>query len=152
MKAFHKRRLRKVADYMEAKMEELKGRRWFGLDNWAEEGWGEHKCGTAACVLGWATEALPSKLRMDCNMVPRTANGPAFGLGAGMVVFGIHNDVASWLFMPNGYPESRRTGQAGAREAIRRLRLLADVGEEAFIAQMERDAARRANRRLSLDA
>lgn len=105
MKKMEKARLLKLAKFLR----EYVKSNWFNLSVWAEDGFVEKKCGTAACALGWAPSCFPRsglKLMGKYNLIPEY-NGHD-GIEAGEAFFGLSSGEARYLFDPTCYPKSHR--------------------------------------------
>lgn len=116
MKAFQRRRLLKLADFL-SEMPRAK----FNFRTIFEQGSkpplealaaGEHKCGTVGCAIGWMPAALPSVAKWDyyksyndekkvANVVLREDERLS-DFHAAARAFGITQSEAFWLFSPFG--------------------------------------------------
>lgn len=133
LSATTKRKLLKLADFLKTKVQS----KWFNLDYWATAGFAEKECGTTACAVGWATVCFPrSGLRLvdddgdddgwaDDIDIKYTYRGEEFeGIDAAGKFFGIDDSTASYLFLPESYPEKRR----GRKSVINRIREVVERG------------------------
>lgn len=129
MGRLNKRRLNKLADYLDA----LPARK-FDLDHWIasyENGYPredgkKYKCGTTACALGHAG-LIPSFRRagLKTEMAPNatqgevTLDGLEHGTHAAEIFFDLRSEEADYLFLPEYY--GKRQGPKTVAGRIRRL-------------------------------
>ena len=112
----HRRRLRKLAAFLESGYIKPK---WFNMGRWAEGGFKEKQCGSAACALGWATTIF-----RDLNLEGDT---PMYrgrvGFAAGEAFFGISFEEAEYLFAPDAY-NYKQENKIPAKAAAKHIRKL----------------------------
>ncbi len=93
-------RLTELANFLEKKVEPD----WFNMGVWAEDGFTEQKCGTAACAFGWATQCFPDDLELvkisSSHWVVRFEHYYR-DIQAAERFFEIHREHAYWLFCPD---------------------------------------------------
>ena len=112
MKTFHKNRLLKLADFLEALRPTKE--KTFSMDYWSmsyrdDEG---NICKTSACACGWAT-TIPSFRRAGLHLFRRQGNDGArlhyerrSGFGAAMEFFGLNLKECYLLFSPEDYEDA----------------------------------------------
>lgn len=118
-----KRKLRKLADFLETTVKN----KWFHIDFWATGGFREKKCGSTACALGWATTCFPRSglsLEWESWGTFTVKYDGLENIDVAEKFFGIDNDTAYYLFMPESYPEDER----GRNDVINRLREVVKQG------------------------
>lgn len=120
MKNSTKRKLLKLANFLERKVQED----WFNINVFAHSGFDKKECGTAACAAGWATQCFWfSGLRLK----PADGNSEEMqlhyrdreGLRAVTEFFDLTHHEASYLFHPDYYPAG---GDTTKQNVIARMR------------------------------
>lgn len=135
MKAIHRRRLRKLADFLagpvhraDLRERRLHGRKKFTMGAWScynnaadirkndwldpsEIGLTPNLCNTAGCALGWATVAFPRSLKLEDGGV-YLCDDPNGDPGT---FFGLDNDQFDTLFL-SGWKMNARQKAAQIRK------------------------------------
>jgi hypothetical protein len=118
MNATGKRRLLKLADFLETKVPPDS----FNMSHWGRgDDAGKPQCGTTACALGWAS-AIPSLRKAGVRLAPDGGFVGDSPWGISQKVFGLNLDQHSFLF-DNGqtFDMTRRRGVKVVAKRIRKL-------------------------------
>ena len=114
-----KKKLLKLADFLETKIPKRGWKNWFNLTEWAQAGWVEKECGTTACAMGWATICFPrSDLRLTIHelsygKVVELQYKGYMGFCAAAKFFNIGENQAEFLFSEWAY-----LNEAGASPTV----------------------------------
>ena len=125
----NKRRLRKLADFLENEVKE----KWFDMRVIADQGFDVQECGTAACCLGWTPSVFP---RSGVELV-RNSNDPDYyelelryesleGFAAGALFYSLTEDETEYLFEPSQYPYVNGERSLTRRVVVKRIRDFCD--------------------------
>lgn len=114
---------------------------WFDLHDWVShlENFQKHKCGTTACLFGWAVEAFPDQLRWATKSELRNIGHYIVNkknpypemceMGVAMEMFDLSSSQADFLFASSFYPDCYYTSR---KEALKRLKWLFEKADDNF--------------------
>ena len=124
----NKRRLRKLADFLESEVKE----KWFDMRVIADHGFDVKECGTAACCLGWTPTAFPRsgielvRQGYDDNYELELHYRDEEGFAAGELFYGLSGVEALFLFEPSEYPYRNNDRDLRRRTVVKRIRDFCD--------------------------
>jgi len=125
-----RKRLRKLADFIETQVED----KWFNMRIIADQGFDLRECGTAACCLGWTPTCFPrSGIELVRVSEDRSYDGELMyelevrykgmeGFAAGAAFYGLTMKETGYLFEPSEYPFKNETRALDRQTVVDRIR------------------------------
>jgi len=107
--------------------------KWLNMDYWADDGFKEKKCGTAACVAGWATVFFPRRLELSTTIigggseevVVKHKTTGKIGFDAFADAFGISHQDAGEICSPDEYQGFNDDTPVTKRDVLKRIKKVA---------------------------